>query len=284
MECYFLETQTWKRCADLHLPRSGIGVVSLHLRIYVIGGRYNMGNENYDCREVERYDPFVNKWTQVKPMNYPRNRLGVAAIDHCIYAVGGSHGQKILSSVERYSTMDETEAWIEVAPMHTSRIGLAVCTHSRLLYAIGGYDGHHRLAEVESYNPDTNCWKQEKPLRIGRSGAAAVALNECIYVVGGYASDSIEGPLQLDSVEQYNTLTQQWSFVRPLNRRRSALSCVALDNRLFALGGYDGQNFSSIVEIYDPEKDEWTYGTYLTKERSGHGSALTVEPTFENDN
>ncbi len=41
MECYFLETQTWKRCADLQVPRSGVGVVSLHMRVYVIGGRHN---------------------------------------------------------------------------------------------------------------------------------------------------------------------------------------------------------------------------------------------------
>jgi len=41
MECYFLETQKWKRCADLQVPRSGIGVVSLHMRVYVIGGRHN---------------------------------------------------------------------------------------------------------------------------------------------------------------------------------------------------------------------------------------------------
>lgn len=216
-------------------------------------------------------------------MIYARNRLGVATIDHCIYAVGGSCGQQLYSSVERYSTTSDSESWTEVAPMHTPRIGLATCTHSRLLYAIGGFDGHRRLAEVESYNPDTNTWRREKPLLVGRSGAAAAPLAECIYVVGGYASDSVEGPMQLDVVERYDTITQQWSYVRPLNCRRSALSCVTLDRRLFALGGYDGQRFSSVVEVYDPEKDEWTFGASLTKERSGHGSALTVEPSLDND-
>ncbi len=49
------------------------------------------------------------------------------------------------------------------------------------------------------------------------------------------------------------------------------------------LGGYDGNSFSSVVEVYDPEKDEWNYGTPLTRQRSGHGCALTVEPTLEND-
>jgi N-acetylneuraminic acid mutarotase len=240
-------------------------------------------NENRDCHEVERYDPFMNKWTTIAPMIYARNRLGVGTVDHCIYAIGGSCGQQVYSTVERYSATPESDSWVEVAPMHIPRIGLAVCTHSRLLYAIGGYDGHRRLADVESYNPDTNKWKREQPLSVGRSGAAAASLAECIYVVGGYASDNIEGPMQLDVVERYNTLTQQWSYVQPLNCRRSALSCVTLDNHLFALGGYDGRHFSSVVEVYDPEKNEWTYGTPLTRERSGHGSALTVEPTLEND-
>jgi N-acetylneuraminic acid mutarotase len=193
-------------------------------------------NENKDCRDVERYDPFMNKWTSMPSMIYPRNRLGVGAIDCSIYAVGGSYGQQLYSSVERYSTGPDAESWVEVAPMHIARIGLAVCTHSRLLYVIGGFDGHRRLADVESYNPDTNAWKREQPLRVGRSGAAAAPLAECIYVVGGYASDSVEGPMQLDVVERYNTLTQQWSFVKPMNCRRSALSCVSLDKRLIALG------------------------------------------------
>ncbi|CAF4282671.1 unnamed protein product, partial [Rotaria magnacalcarata] len=106
------------------------------------------------------------------------NRLGVGTIDNCIYAVGGSFGQQLYSSVERYSVLSDSEVWTEVASMHTPRIGLAVCTHSRLLYAIGGFDGHRRLTDVESYNPDTNMWKREKPLLIGRSGAAAAPLAE----------------------------------------------------------------------------------------------------------
>jgi N-acetylneuraminic acid mutarotase len=193
-------------------------------------------NENKDCRDVERYDPFMNKWTLMPSMIYARNRLGVGIIDHHIYAVGGSCGQQLYASVERFSPGPDGESWVEVAPMHTARIGLAVCAHSRLLYAIGGFDGHRRLADVESYNPDTNTWKREQPLRIGRSGAAAAALAECIYVAGGYASDNVEGPMQLDVVERYDTTTQQWSSVRSMNCRRSALSCVVLDKRLFAIG------------------------------------------------
>ena len=193
-------------------------------------------NENKDCHDVERYDPFLNRWSTLPPMIHARNRLGVGAIDCSIYAVGGSSGQKIHASVERYSTLPDAEAWVEVSPMRVPRIGLAVCTLNRLLYAIGGFDGHRRLADVESYDPDGNVWKNEEPLRLGRSGAAVAAIDQFIYVVGGYASDNMEGAMQLSSVERFDSINQQWSFVQSMSCPRSALSCVTLDNYLFALG------------------------------------------------
>ena len=169
-------------------------------------------------------------------MTEARNRLGVGVIDHYIYAVGGSSGQELFSSVERYSPMSDDASWVTVASMHIARIGLAVCTHTRLLYAIGGYDGHRRLTDVESYNPDTNTWKREPSLLHGRSGAAAASLAQFIYVVGGYSSTGSEESMQLNVVERFDTLTQQWSVIQSMNCRRSALSCVTLDRRLFALG------------------------------------------------
>lgn len=42
-------------------------------------------------------------------------------------------------------------------------------------------------------------------------------------------------------------------------------------------GGYDGQNFLSIVEVYDPNTDKWEDGVSLTFERSGHTSAVSYQ-------
>jgi hypothetical protein len=43
-------------------------------------------------------------------------------------------------------------------------------------------------------------------------------------------------------------------------------------------GGYDGQEFLSTVECYDPDKNEWTEVTNMTCGRSGHGVAVGAEP------
>jgi Kelch motif. len=40
-------------------------------------------------------------------------------------------------------------------------------------------------------------------------------------------------------------------------------------------GGYDGQSFLNIVEVYDPERDLWEEGHPLTNGRSGHACAVS---------
>lgn len=35
--------------------------------------------------------------------------------------------------------------------------------------------------------------------------------------------------------------------------------------------------------VFDPEKDQWIHGKPLTRQRSGYGCALTVEPSLETD-
>ncbi|CAF1597901.1 unnamed protein product, partial [Didymodactylos carnosus] len=177
-----------------------------------------------------------------------------------------------------YSARSDT--WEFVSPMNMQRIGLAVTTNNRLLFALGGYDGKKRLNDVESYNPDLNTWTKEVPMLTNRSGAAACSIEHFIYVVGGYTSNE-NVATQLDSVECFNILSNQWTFIQSLHCRRSAHSCVVLDRKILATGGYDGNNFLSVVEIYDPDTNTWEFSTSLTSERSGHGSALTVEPTLD---
>ena len=39
-------------------------------------------------------------------------------------------------------------------------------------------------------------------------------------------------------------------------------------DKLWAVGGYDGQHASQTVEIYDPDTKRWTEGPKLIKKRS----------------
>jgi hypothetical protein len=111
-------------------------------------------------------------------------------------------------------------------------------------------------------------------MNVARSGAGVASLDENIYVVGGYTND-----LQLNSVERFDTLTCQWTYVSPMSSARSALACVTWNSKILALGGYNGREFLSKAEVYDPNEDKWVecQKLALSAERSGHGAAISIE-------
>lgn len=51
----------------------------------------------------------------------------------------------------------------------------------------------------------------------------------------------------------------------------------AFSSSLF-VGGYDGQDFLSSVECYDPMSDTWQVVTNMCSGRSGAGVAVGMEP------
>ena len=43
-----------------------------------------------------------------------------------------------------------------------------------------------------------------------------------------------------------------------MGTRREDLGLTALNNNLYAVGGYDGGNFLNTAERYDPDLNNWT--------------------------
>ena len=54
-----------------------------------------------DLGSTSRYDPHVNKWTEVAPMAKRRAGVGVVALNGYLYAVGGFDDASPLDTVER---------------------------------------------------------------------------------------------------------------------------------------------------------------------------------------
>lgn len=54
---------------------------------------------------LSRYDPHVNKWTEVAPMAKRRAGVGVVALNGYLYAVGGFDDASPLDTVERYNCL-----------------------------------------------------------------------------------------------------------------------------------------------------------------------------------
>ena len=67
-------------------------------------------------------------------------------------------------------------------------------------------------------------------------------------------------------------------MIAPMNQHRSALSVAVVKNKLFAIGGYDGEKFLNSVEVYDPDSGEWQLIIPLPVGRSGAGVAVGTMP------
>ncbi|KAM9708745.1 kelch-like ECH-associated protein 1A [Menidia menidia] len=271
MEAYDPRRNVWLKLADMGTPCSGLGACALFGLVYAVGGRNLSLQNNTESNTLSCYNPMTNQWSQRASLNIPRNRVGVAEMDGCIYAVGGSQGSVHHNTVERWDP--ESNRWSFVCPMSVARLGAGVVACEGALYVVGGYDGQNRWNTAEKYQPDTNTWHQLAPMNTLRSGLGLVCVNSRLYAIGGY-----DGQNQLCTVESYNTVRNMWEPRASMQHCRSAHGVTVHQGRVYVLGGFNQHGFLSSVECYSPERNEWTYVTDMPVGRSGMGVAVTMEP------
>lgn len=102
--------------------RCRLGVAALNGRLYAAGGY----DGNVFLKLVECYDPRMNTWTFVAPMNVKRSRVALVANCGRLYAIGGYDGVSNLNSVEVFDP--ELNTWSFAAPMcaHEGGVGVGV--------------------------------------------------------------------------------------------------------------------------------------------------------------
>ncbi|XP_072684205.1 kelch domain-containing protein 7A [Canis lupus baileyi] len=125
--------------------------------------------------------------------------------------------------------------------------------------------GHRHLVVADVCPPGDSgrlcCYDEERdvwrplaclpPEAVSR-GCALCSLFNYLFVVSGCQGS---GPQPSNRVFCYNPLTGIWSEVCPLNQARPHCRLVALDGRLYAIGG----ECLNTVECYDPRQDRWTF-------------------------
>ena len=138
-------------------------------------------------------DLIEDSWSTKTPMTYPRERLGVVAVDGKIYAIGGERTDLQVSYVginERYDP--ETDKWVTLTSMPTPRTDFAIVAYQGKIYCIGGgttdpaLTGHLvwiRLNVNEVYDITTDSWSTKTPLPVSDAHIQAYVANEKIIVV-----------------------------------------------------------------------------------------------------
>ena len=82
-----------------------------------------------------------------------------------------------------------------------------------------------------------------------------------LFVVGGWNGRA------LSSVEWYNPDSNQWNYAEPLSSPRSGLDIAFFDEKIYAVGGWDGRGPLSSVERYSLVTNQWQNVTSMSTAR-----------------
>ncbi|CAO2636980.1 Kelch-like protein 12 [Lemmus lemmus] len=269
VEKYDPKTQEWSFLPSITRKRRYVASVSLHDRVYVIGGYDGRSRlSSVECLDYTADEDGV--WYSVAPMNVRRGLAGATTLGDMIYVSGGFDGSRRHTSMERYDP--NIDQWSMLGDMQTAREGAGLVVASGIIYCLGGYDGLNILNSVEKYDPHTGHWTNVTPMATKRSGAGVALLNDHIYVVGGF-----DGTAHLSSVEAYNIRTDSWTTVTSMTTPRCYVGATVLRGRLYAIAGYDGNSLLSSIECYDPIIDNWEVVASMGTQRCDAGVCVLRE-------
>ena len=255
----------WTGRSQLPLPLRHCGVASLDGYVYVIGG--TVTDFRLDVMEVtaqcHRFDVAKDEWSQIASMLTPRTEFATVVLNNVIYAVGGSDNTgHSLSSMEFYNV--EEDNWRYTSSMNELREGLAAAGHRGHVIVVGGMTARPNedkllLDSVESYNPSTNEWKLKADFPLKLCHSSLVDINGVLYLVGGYVTRDGDNILSLDNIFRYRDDADIWEPFTALHVPRHDATVVALDSRLYVIGGTSSVTIGralSNVECIDVETEE----------------------------
>eukprot|EP01048_Picozoa_sp_COSAG05_P029424 COSAG05_NODE_9671_length_608_cov_1.481336_1_plen_188_part_10 len=165
--------------------RWGCAAATLGRRLYVAGGCTDKPPNV--LRSVECFDPDLNRWTLVKPMQWSRWGQFLVANSGKLYAIGGS-STRPHASVEDYDP--NTNEWQDSPGLRSGCRWGAACAsdNEHKLIVLGGFDkGGEMLDGVEIIrtNQRRGRWEPGPPLSSPRAGHAAIFHDGFVYCVGG---------------------------------------------------------------------------------------------------
>jgi hypothetical protein len=217
-----------------------------------------------------------DSWTTKMSMPYPLNEVPygqrVAVLDGKIYAV--TSGPRL----ELYNPVLDT--WTEkAAPPY---LGCLIACQGRI-YLIGG-DLYYQSCSV--YHPENDSWTAIAAMPTGRYDIQPQEVNGKIYVIGG---GRVRGLFMFEIFgenEVYDPATDSWSEMAPLPKAVCNYAAAAVDGKIYVIGGmtsfsYIGgdrmqETYTNMVQIYEPQSNQWTAGTPMSTPASYMGGASTT--------
>lgn len=173
--------------------------------------------------------------------------------------------------------------WAMGAPAPTERTEVAVAAVEGKIYVVGGFNkpslknalDYAISRSVDVFDPESNTWTTVTPLPEGRHHAGIAVLNGKLYVIGGFAQSLLSVWKAVPTVYQYDSASAVWRELPQMPTARGALGVAVYRDRLYAIGGYDGDQNTTAVEVFDPQSNTWSTAASIPTPRD-HLAVVTA--------
>lgn len=276
----------WTKKTDMPKALGKHSAVTLDGKIYVLGGNENLSKSKYSS-SVYVYDSNADAWTKKTDMPKAITAHSSVTSDGKIYVLGGYSDYAPSNSVYEYNA--NANSWTKKADMPKALLAHSSVIFDGKIYVIGGHDGKNPNSFVYVYDMSKNTWTTKASSALANAwNSSTVVFGNKIYVFGGVDSNNlirvydpstdtwIKKDVKLLSQPYPNSAVVLYDKIYILGNSLTGLdltaydpnmdtftkkadmlspSCnhtsVVLNNKIYALGGGNGKEFSSTVEAYD---------------------------------
>jgi influenza virus NS1A-binding protein len=114
-------------------------------------------------------------------------------------------------------------------------------------------------------------------MKIAISSPSTAVLNGILYVIGGSFFDQED---VIDLVQAYNPSFDSWQELATLLNPRSGAGALALNGKIYALGGKDSFGELDLVEVYDVHLDKWESVPSMIEKRYKPGVCVSSNQLY----
>ena len=139
------------------------------------------------------------------------------------------------------------------------------------LHVMGGFNAAG-LSLDSTYSFDGSRWQPGPRLPLPLDHPSATTLGGQVYIAGGHSNGR-------DSARLFRLDTDHWTELASMHFARGGHALIALEGKLYAVGGNTARSNVAPVEAYDPASNAWSVVTSLPDPRN-HLMGFVLKGTF----
>ncbi|MDD2889277.1 MAG: kelch repeat-containing protein [bacterium] len=277
-ELYNYRRKTIEVTGDLNTERSNHTAVLMSSGLVLVTGGKNTSGTLKSC---ETYDVNTELWTNASNMTDSRFDHSATLLTNGtnVLVTGGENAGSYVSNCEIYNGT----SWSSTASLTTPRArhSTVLLFDGRIL-AIGGQTTGGTATNSCEIWDGTN-WSSAANLNTARYWHTSILLQSGkVLVMGGTGN----GSTALASCEIYDPVANTWTQEANLNQARYQHNSTLLYSGLvLTTGGYDGTNYTTSAEIWDPAAEfdstlnihNWKITAQLPTARAYQSSVLVTD-------